>query len=191
MKYYIITDLEWTSWKGNYTGKYKQYEKRSKKQKKEIIQIGAIKINEKFKIIKKINIYIKPRINPILSKYIIKLTGITQKTIVKKGLDFKNAFKIFSNFIKKNKIICNGSDEKIMNENLLLNLINKKVKFFNIKSILTKNYKIPEKYSSSPIIQSYFGYKIKKNKMHNALYDCISILKALRKIKFNFNLYIN
>lgn len=191
MNYYIITDLEWTSWKGNYTGKYKQYEKRSKKQKKEIIQIGAIKITRNFKIIKSLNIYIKPKINFKLSKYIIRLTGITQKTIDKKGLDFKIAFKIFYNFINKNKIICNGNDEKVMNENLSLNNLNKKIKFYNIKNILIKKYNIPKKYSSSPIMQSYFGYKIKKNKIHNALYDCISILKSLKKIKFDFNLYIN
>jgi inhibitor of KinA sporulation pathway (predicted exonuclease) len=181
-------DLEWTSWQNNYFGKYKQFEKRSAKQKKEVIQIGAIKINENFKIIKKLNIYVKPKINPELSKYIIQLTGITQKTIDSKGLNFKEAFNIFYKFTKKSKIICNGTDENILKKNLAFNKINKIVKIINIKKLLITKYKIPRDYCHSPLIQSYFGYKIIKKNMHNALHDCISILRALRQIKFNLNL---
>ena len=115
MKYFVILDLEWTSWQGNYYGKYNQSERRSSNQQKEIIQIGAIKISKSFKIIKKLNVYVKPKINPSLSKYIIKLTGITQKIINNKGLDFKDAFDIFYKFIKNGKVICNGNDGRIMN----------------------------------------------------------------------------
>ena len=185
MKTFVILDLEWTSWAGNYYGKFKQYEKRSAKQKREIIQIGAIKIDKNFKVIRKLNIYIKPKINPKLSKYIIKLTRISQKTVDNKGLDFKDAFNIFYKFIKNSKVISNGNDGEIVNKNLFFNNINKKIKIFNIKNLLIKKYKIPIKYSHSPLMQSYFGYKIKYNKTHNALYDCISILNTLRKIKFN------
>jgi len=188
MSNFVIMDLEWTSWHGNYYGKYNQFEKRSAKQKKEIIQIGAIKINKDFQIIKKLNIYVKPKINPKLSRYIIKLTGITQGTIDNKALNFKDAFNIFEKFTKKNKIICNGTDENILKKNLAFNKIDKIVKIINIKKLLIKKYKIPRNYCHSPLIQSYFGYKINKKNTHNALYDCISILRALRKIKFNLNL---
>ena len=93
MKNFVITDFEWTSWKGNYTGKYLEKEKRQKWQKKEIIQIGAIKVNENFKIEKKLNIYVKPVFNPVLSEYIKDLTGLRQSLIDKKGVEFKIAFK--------------------------------------------------------------------------------------------------
>ena len=188
MKYFVILDLEWTSWRGNYYGKYNQYERRSSNQQKEIIQIGALKVNKNFKIIKKLNIYVKPKINPKLSRYIIKLTSITQRTIDSKGLNFKEAFNIFQKFTKKNKIICNGTDENILKKNLALNKINRAIKITNIKKLLITKYKIPRDYCHSPLIQSYFGYKIKKKNSHNAIYDCISILRALRKIKFNLNL---
>ena len=188
MKYFVILDLEWTSWQGNYYGENNQYERRSKNQKKEIIQIGGIKVNKNFKIIKKLNICVKPKINPKLSKYIIKLTGITQKIIDNKGLDFKDAFNIFQKFTNKKKIICNGTDENILKKNLAFNKINKRVKMTNIKKLLITKYKIPKDYCHSPLIQSYFGYKIIKKNTHNALYDCISILRALRKIKFDLNL---
>ena len=81
MKSFVITDFEWTSWKGNYVGKNLDKEKRHKWQKKEIIQIGAIKVNKNLKIEKKLNIYIKPVFNPVLSNYIQELTGLKQSLI--------------------------------------------------------------------------------------------------------------
>ena len=64
------------------------------------------------------------------------------------------------------------------------NLKDKKLKIKNIKTILNKKYKIPKKFLSSPTIHTFFGYKLKRNEMHNAIHDCHSVLKALKKIKF-------
>jgi len=65
MKSLIIVDLEWTSWRNNEKKKI-----RKRWQKREIIQIGAIKVNNKYKITNKLNIFVKPKFNPILSNYI-------------------------------------------------------------------------------------------------------------------------
>ena len=51
--------------------------------KKRNNQIGAIKVNENFKIEKELNIYVKP-VLPVLSKYIQDLTGLKQSLIDKK-----------------------------------------------------------------------------------------------------------
>ena len=63
MKKFIIVDLEWTSWEGNYLGKNFAIEKRKNWQKKEIIQIGAIKFNKYYKILDSLNLYVKPLFN--------------------------------------------------------------------------------------------------------------------------------
>ncbi len=65
MKKYVILDLEWTSWKGNYCGN--NQEKRKSWQKREIIQIGAVKFDKNYKIIDKLNIYVKAMFNPIIN----------------------------------------------------------------------------------------------------------------------------
>ena len=93
MKNYTVIDLEWTSWKNNYFGKYKELEKRELWQKKEIIQIGAIKFNKNFRIKKLLNIIVKPKINKKLSKHIISLTSLTDEIISKKGYNFLDAYK--------------------------------------------------------------------------------------------------
>jgi len=185
MKEYVILDLEWTSWKGNYYGKNLFFHKRKTWQKEEIIQIGAIKFNKNYKIIDKLNLYVKPKFNPILSDHIKNLTGIKQNKLEKKGITFIRSYKIFKNFCKKTKIFSNGIDGLIMKKNLNYNnLKDNKLKIKNIKKNLNKKYKIPKEFLFSPIIHTFFGYKLKKNKMHNAIHDCQNVLKTFKKIKF-------
>ena len=189
MKNYTVIDLEWTSWKNNYFGKYKELEKRELWQKKEIIKIGAIKFNKNFRIKKLLNIIVKPKINKKLSKHIISLTSLTDEIISKKGYNFLDAYKKLIKFSNNSFLFCNGYDDEVLRENLSYNRSKLKlIKVLNIKKILENNYKIPKKYLSSPLIKTFFGYKFLPNKAHNAVEDCKSIFLALRKMKFNLNI---
>jgi DNA polymerase-3 subunit alpha (Gram-positive type) len=186
MKYYTVVDLEWTSWKKNYYGKHLKKEKREIWQKKEIIQIAAIKFNKYFKIVKKINILVKPKINKKLSGYITKLTSITDRILEIKGINFQDAFKKLKKFSNKSVLFCNGKDSAVLNKNLFYNKIKeKKIIIFNIKKIFKNKYNVPEKYLHSPVIKTFFGYKYNRKKAHNALYDCQSIIFAMKKMNFN------
>ena len=98
--------------------------------KKEIIQIGAIKVNENFKIEKELNIYVKPVFNPVLSEYIKDLTGLKQSLIDKKGIEFETAFKMFLDFTDNNLIISNGDDGKVLYLNLKYHNIKKNIQIF-------------------------------------------------------------
>tara|TARA_Y100000031_G_scaffold15279_1_gene16133 strand:- start:44 stop:601 length:558 start_codon:yes stop_codon:yes gene_type:complete len=183
MKKYVILDLEWTSWKGNYCGN--NQEKRKSWQKREIIQIGAVKFDKNYKIIDKLNIYVKAMFNPILSDYIKNLTGISQKKLEKKGMTFIQSYKIIKTFCRGTKIFSNGYDNLIMKINLdYNNCTDRKLNIIDIRKILNMRYKIPKKFLPSPVIHTFFGYKLKKNKMHNATHDCLNVLKALKKVKF-------
>ena len=82
MKFYTVVDLEWTSWKKIIMGNILK-RKRKKWQKKEIIQIGAIRFDNNFKIKDKLNLIIKPNINKKLSRYIVKL-GLLLIKLLKK-----------------------------------------------------------------------------------------------------------
>jgi DNA polymerase III epsilon subunit-like protein len=190
MKYYVVIDLEWTSWRNNYYGKFLKKEKRKVWQKKEIIQIGAIKFNQKYQINKKLNIYVRPAINEKLSKYIVNLTSITDKILKLKGVKFPVALDKLRRFTKGCFVFSNGPDSLILKKNFLYNRINaKEIKIFDVKPILKNKYNIPQKFLHSPMLKSFFGYKINKKKMHNALYDCQSILFSLKKMNFDFKIF--
>ena len=127
-------DLEWTSWDSSEI-------KNIKEPKKEIIQLSLLIFN--LKSMNKLDIidfYVKPKINPKLSKHIIKLTGLNQKFIENNGYNFKTIFeKLLVHFNKFNikTILANGSDWEILLDNCSYNNITFKS---SINSINLKKY---------------------------------------------------
>lgn len=74
MEQKIVWDTEYTSWDGCNENGWDE----TQNQYKEIIQIGAVKLNQNNQIIDWFTRYVQPEINPDLSKYIKDLTGIKQ-----------------------------------------------------------------------------------------------------------------
>jgi len=66
---YIIFDLEATCWE------------RPIRHRQEIIEIGAIKINEAYQITEEFQIFVKPSRHPILSEFCKELTSIRQEDV--------------------------------------------------------------------------------------------------------------
>lgn len=67
---YIILDLEATCWK-----------ERSLKRRNEIIEIGALKINESGETLDEFCRFVRPLTQPILSDFCTELTSITQEQV--------------------------------------------------------------------------------------------------------------
>lgn len=180
-KNFIILDLEWHSWRGNYWGQNFKYEKRTSNMFPKLICLGYVKFDIDFRILEKGKIFLNGnREIPVHTK---KLTKISEVQVQKNG---KN--KIFLEFMlrklfKNSSLFANGNDEEILNINL--NLQNqKKFKIINLKKIFKKNFKIPEKYLSSTVIGNYFN--IKNQNPHCPLSDALTIYKVCEKIKLNF-----
>lgn len=178
-----ILDLEYLSWN---LRSAKNLSLRKKSQPPEIIQMGIVKLNFKnFKIRKILNIYISPKINKKIPKRIVKLTSITNKIIIKKGITFESAIKNFIKFISnKSVIICNGHDDKIIKINLKINnlnlkLIEKKFFFSDLSKILKSLFS-----SNNLDTENLLNlFKIKRKIIsHNALNDCKIIKTILIKI---------
>ena len=188
---FVIFDTEYTSrawcqengWKGN--------------QKKEIVQISAVKLSNDLNVIDEFNILCRPVINPILSDYFVKLTHITNDKIINIGIPFSECYKKFESFVENN--ICyshkwwsdyfDESDGAILKENLLLNNMSedKKIIYRNIAPIFAKLYRennIKVQTQTSGQIVQNLG--IEKNMehlnldIHNAFYDVYSILEWLK-----------
>ena len=70
---------------------------------REIILLGFISVDEKYKIKTKYSSYVKPIVNPILTDYCKNLTGITQKN-VNHGKKCDEAFKEILEIVRKHRI---------------------------------------------------------------------------------------
>lgn len=84
---YIVFDLEATCWRD-----------RTQKKQSEIIEIGAVAINEQGNIIDEFAAFSRPQLNPILSPFCTELTTITQAD-VERAQAFPEVLKSFTDWI--------------------------------------------------------------------------------------------
>ena len=188
---FVIFDTEYTTWPGC------QEKGWSGNQKKEIVQIGALKISDQLEVTEELNILCRPVINPILSDYFIELTHITNERVQKQGIPFPTAYQKFESFVGND--VCyshswgseylNKSDGNIMDENILLNNMSvlKKITYRNIAFIFAELYKnngIKIQKQCSGEIVKLLGIEDRVKRLnldtHNALYDVYSILEGLK-----------
>jgi inhibitor of KinA sporulation pathway (predicted exonuclease) len=111
-----IFDLEFTAWECSMArhwlapGEYK-----------EVVQIGAVKLDaDSFAVLDEFDILVRPRINPDLSPYFEKLTGITREIVARQGTDFAAAYARFLDFADGGPIAGFGHDERVLEDNIRL-----------------------------------------------------------------------
>ena len=82
--------------------------------KREIIEIGAVMMDDQYKIIKQLNCYIKPEYNQIVEK-ITELTGISNE-MVASSKSFKEAMEEFIEWIGDGEVIIYSWSEHDLNQ---------------------------------------------------------------------------
>ena len=165
----------------------------------EIIQIAALKIDEKLEVIDSLNLYIKPIKHQHISAYFSDLTGITDEIILQKGISFPEAYQRFRTFVQDDVCYSHGwgsdddADGVVMRQTMSyydLNDINPP-KYKNIAPWFEQQYKLHHldiKKQSSGQVASLLGMGdelIRLNlQPHNAFYDVYSLLIGLRYFDF-------
>lgn len=175
----IIFDTEFTAWEGSMV---RNYDKPN--EHREIVQIGAVKISTKdFKELETFEIFVKPKVNPVLSDYFKNLTKITQKQ-ADGGVSFSEAMSKFKDFISATSCYSFGGDERVFRENCELLEIEYPLidnKFFDIRKYFINSGIDVAKYSSGSITEA-FGVP-RPVGQHNALVDCRSIIDGLKLLQ--------
>jgi 3'-5' exoribonuclease 1 len=97
----IIFDLEATCWDED--------AKMNTATEMEIIEIGAVKVNELFDIVDKFQIFIRPSQHPVLSEFCKRLTSI-QQSDVDAAIDFHEALLKFENWAGENPLFMSWGD---------------------------------------------------------------------------------
>lgn len=94
---YVVFDLEATCW-----------EKKAGKTS-EIIEIGAVKLNKNLEPQEEFSKFLRPVINPVLSKFCIELTSIAQ-SMVDNAQVFEEAIKEFADWAGTGAVFCSWGD---------------------------------------------------------------------------------
>lgn len=85
-RHFIIYDLEATCWRGRAPKRV------------EVIEIGAVKVNERLDIVDEFCVFVKPTLHPQISKFCTQLTSITQSD-VDRAPHFDEAIEAFEDWI--------------------------------------------------------------------------------------------
>lgn len=181
--YYIIFDLEWNN----------AYNYALKKPMNEIIEIGALKLDEKFNIVDSFKQLIKPKLSKKLSSRCKNLTKITNEEIRENGIAFETAIDDFSHWSRgKDNIFLSWSDSDlyVLSSNFLKFLGDCNVEFMS-------NYCDAQKYCMAFVPKSInegcnqialsrcaeiFGITVDTTKLHRALSDCYVTAECLKKV---------
>jgi len=112
----VVYDLEFTAWEGSMRHRWLR-----PGEFKEVVQIGAVKLDPLSLAVRdRFSVFVRPRINPGLSPYLEKLTGITSDILREQGRDFAVAFGAFLDFVEGGVCAAFGRDELVFEENLRL-----------------------------------------------------------------------
>ncbi len=110
-----VFDLEFTAWECSMAGHWLK-----PGEFKEVVQIGAVKLDAAFNILDEFEILVRPRVNSTLSPYFENLTGIGNALVTMKGVDFELAYRRFVTFAGACPIAAFGHDEWVLEENIRL-----------------------------------------------------------------------
>ena len=112
----VVFDLEFTAWEGSMASRWSRPHERT-----EVVQIGAVKLDASLlEIVDTFEILVQPRLNPVLSDYLVALTDITNEMLGSRALDFIPAYRAFLDFADGATIFAFGRDDLIFADNLKL-----------------------------------------------------------------------
>lgn len=179
----VVYDTEFTSWKGFLEKGFKEEGRYC-----EIIQMGAVIVDagDDFCELGTFTTFVRPKINPILSQYIIDLTQITQKDVDQHGIAFAEAFEAFVDFIPNDatSLVCYGRDGDVLDINKSLNGIVENINLppeIDFNRLLLSEGIISSPKSSSELPKllgiDFTGFA------HNAIDDARALACAIRELR--------
>lgn len=151
----------------------------------EIIEIGAVKLDNYMKAIEDFKVYIKPSVIPILNPKISEITNIKEEDLAG-GVSFKEGMDKLSDLIEEGDIICTWAKDDI------IEIINNASyhNYDNIKWL--KNYLDLQEYSTKILGKKKslslknaleeFRIKVDNTKLHDALNDAIYTGEVFKRI---------
>ncbi len=180
----VVFDLECTTWEGAAARGWS-----CPGEHREVVQLGATIVETAgFTELANVLFYVRPKINPILSKYFIDLTHITQEKVDEYGVDFRAFLEEFSDFCAGLELYCfdkaEGSrifDRDVLEENCRLLGIEfpfEKERFHNVNKIFHQHGYAVKQSGATP---EAFGIKLPA-RPHDALNDTRGLIVGLKAI---------
>ncbi|RII20726.1 hypothetical protein DSC45_02680 [Streptomyces sp. YIM 130001] len=182
MSTFVVFDLEFTSWP-----KALEQDWGAPGQLREIVQIGALRLNDDHCVVEEYETLVRPTVNGRLSPYFTELTGISQRAVDRDGVPAAEALGEFLGFCRDQSVLSYGNDMVVLGENVgWARARGEQVKngfldaaFVNVRPWLnavaptTARANVGRLWSTLGLPEPRTGQE------HSALFDCYSLAAAL------------
>ena len=177
---YVILDLEFN---GVYSNKLNGYFN-------EIIDIGAVKVDENMRIIDEFSVLIKPMLSQKINKHVENLTKLTAEELQSNGIPFIEAIKLFKEFLLDSTLVTwSDSDIKVIFENYKYFLGKDGILFIKsfldlqkyCEKVMSIDTALNNRLSLSCALK-LLGINSNEDKEHQALYDSILAYKCFDRL---------
>ncbi|MBR3149926.1 MAG: exonuclease domain-containing protein [Eubacterium sp.] len=181
--YYIIFDFEWNNAYSHAVHNFMN----------EIIEIGAVKLDEKLNIVDTFKQMVTPQFTKKLSGRCKRLTGITNEELKENGVKFNSAFSDFSRWSAGDNNVFmswSNSDLYVLSTNFLQNNGTCKVDFMHnycdvqkyCMSFVEREKGEPNNQIALSKCAELFDVEIDVEKLHRALADCYVTAECFKKV---------
>ncbi|MFQ5765051.1 MAG: 3'-5' exonuclease, partial [Rhodospirillales bacterium] len=176
-------DVEWTAWEGS-----RQRDWRGPGEEKEIVQIGALKLRaDTLAETDALDVLVRPRINPALSDYFIRLTGITQAELDAAGVDFADGLESLKAFVGEGvrAVYSMGTDYTIIRHNCALAGLSfpfDEGLFVNLREDLARTVGDEIAGTDSSDLPAAMGFAA-PGAAHQGVHDCRCIAETMRILR--------
>lgn len=177
MRSAVVYDLEFTAWEGSMRHRWLR-----PGEFKEVVQIGAVKVDPlSFAVRDTFSVFIRPRINPQLSPYLERLTGITSAILRAQGHDFAAGYQAFLDFAGGGICAAFGRDELVFAENRRLYGLDAPPRGPEFRDL--RPWFLANGIETCGLHSCEIGPKLGvplEGRAHNALADSLSVVAGLR-----------
>jgi inhibitor of KinA sporulation pathway (predicted exonuclease) len=178
----VLFDLEFTAWEGSVASDWSR-----PGEWREVIQIGAVRLGPGPELAEEASFscLVRPLRNPVLSDYIIALTGISQNAVDAHGLAFPDALARFDAFIGDGDapVCCNGGDSEVLGDNAGWHGIptsRHAARMIDIRRHLARLLGVGDRLFYSTDVAELAGGTAEAGQRHDALADARAIAAGLR-----------
>lgn len=179
---YIILDLEW-----NQSAKGKNYE--NKKLPFEIIQIGAVKLNENGDVQDSFNCVVRPSVYKKLHSAVKEVVALTDQDL-RAGVSFQEAFLRLMQFCQDDYIFCTWGSQDLwqLQQNMqyyqIENAFPKAMKYYDVQKMFSIVYEDGKLRRTVEHVVDVFGFE-KDLMFHSAINDARYVAKIFIKLMEN------
>ena len=187
---YIIVDLEFNNLK-NITKYYEKFfeeysDLNNINLENEIIEIGAIKVDQYMKPVCEMREYIKPTIFPIINPKVTEITKIDDDILERKGISFEEAINKLKGMFQKGDVLCSWAKDDVAE--IIINANYHKYKDLN----WLDSYLDIQEYASKILAHKKvlglkaaldeLKIKVDETKLHDALNDAFYTVEVFKRI---------